>query len=97
MRNIYSIGGAVQASGGLYLERPADDELYLLCRELKFAYVLTARQMGKSSLIIHTAQRLQADGFRTIIVDLSPFSHDKISAEQWFLTLISQITRNLQL
>src|SRR4051812_21917851 len=45
---VYTTGGTVQAGGGVYLSRRADDELLALCREGEFAFVLTARQMGKS-------------------------------------------------
>lgn len=54
-RSIYTTGGTVQAGGGIYLSRQADDELLRLCREGQFAYVLTSRQMGKSSLMVQTA------------------------------------------
>ena len=67
---IYTVGGAVQAYSGLYIERSADRELLDLCRQGVFAYVLTARQMGKSSLMVSTAERLAQDGVRSVIVDL---------------------------
>ena len=46
-QSIYTVGGTVQASGGLYLPRKVDEELLALCRAGTFAYVLTSRQMGK--------------------------------------------------
>ena len=46
---IYTVGGAVQADQGIYITRRADQELFNLCRNGTFAYVLTARQMGKSA------------------------------------------------
>ena len=55
----YSVGGTVQASGGYYVERSADQELLDLCLKGEFAYVLTSRQMGKSSLMIRTADTLR--------------------------------------
>jgi len=63
----YTTGGTVQAQeGGLYLVRPADQQLLELCRQSRFAYVLTPRQLGKSSLMIRTAEELQAEGFRSL-------------------------------
>ena len=53
-------GGTVQAGGGVYLERHADRELLEHCRAGDFTYILTSRQMGKSSLMIRTAERLAA-------------------------------------
>ncbi|MEO0888491.1 MAG: hypothetical protein AAFY54_21570, partial [Cyanobacteria bacterium J06648_10] len=53
--SMYTVGGTVQANeGGLYISRRADGELLQLCEDSKFAYVLTPRQMGKSSLMIRT-------------------------------------------
>jgi hypothetical protein len=60
--NPYTLGGTVQAVEGIYLTRPADDELLALCREGVFAYILTAQQMGKSSLMINTVKRLADEG-----------------------------------
>ena len=51
---IYTVGGTVQAGGGIYIPRRADKELLALCRSRTFAYVLTPRQMGKSSLMVQT-------------------------------------------
>ena len=32
-QTIYTVGGTVQAGGGLYIKRKADDELLELCRQ----------------------------------------------------------------
>jgi hypothetical protein len=70
--SLYTTGGTVQAQeGGLYLVRPADQQLLELCRQSRFAYVLTPRQLGKSSLMIRTAEELLAEGFRAVTVDLT--------------------------
>jgi hypothetical protein len=76
-------GGTVQAGGGVYLPRRADDELLKHCRAGDFTYVLTSRQMGKSSLMIHTAERLAADGVLPVIIDLTEFGA-QTTAEQWY-------------
>ncbi len=51
-RMVFTVGGTVQAGGGRYLRRKVDDEFLQLCRNGEFAFVLTARQMGKSSLMV---------------------------------------------
>src|SRR4051794_31565011 len=66
--SIYVAGGTLQAGGGLYLARRADEELRALCREGTFAYVLTARQLGKSSLMVRTAERLAEEGVRSVTI-----------------------------
>jgi AAA-like domain len=70
-QSIYTVGGTVQASGGLYLSRKVDEELLALCRAGTFAYVLTSRQMGKSSLMVRTAEQLAEDGIHAVIIDLT--------------------------
>src|SRR3712207_2422205 len=80
-RSLYTPGGTVQAGGGVYLSRRADDELFALCREGTFAFVLTARQMGKSSLMTRTAERLIEDGVRSVIIDLNALG-TRLTVEQ---------------
>ena len=80
----YTTGGTVQAQeGGLYLQRPADQQLLALCQQSRFAYVLTPRQLGKSSLMIRTAEQLQAEGFRAVMVDLSQIG-TRAEADTWY-------------
>ena len=94
--SIYTTGGTVQAGGGIYLPRRADDELLELCRAGQFAYVLTPRQMGKSSLMVRTAQRLEAEGATSIVIDLTKIGTE-VTAEQWYLGLLTEIDDALML
>jgi len=95
-RPIYTTGGTVQAGGGIYLERQADQELLNLCRQGTFAYVLTPRQMGKSSLMVQTAERLSQEGIRSVIIDLTALGVG-VTAEQWYLGLLTIIEEQLDL
>jgi hypothetical protein len=88
--SIYTIGETVQAEGGIYIPRQADDELLELCRSGTFAYILTARQMGKSSLMVRTAGRLADAGVQTAIVDLTKLG-TQFSAEEWYRGLLVEI------
>ncbi len=92
----YTVGGTVQASGGIYIERKADQELFKLCREGAFAYVLTSRQVGKSSLMVRTAEQLEKEGVRPVIIDLTEFGI-QVSAEAWYLGLLTTIVDDLSL
>jgi len=80
-------GGTVQAGGGIYLPRRADDELLEHCLAGDFTYILTSRQMGKSSLMIRAAERLVDKGAVPIVVDLTEFGA-KTTAEQWYKGLL---------
>src|SRR5262245_46828750 len=93
---IYTTGGTVQAGGGLYLSRRADDELFNLCRQSAFAYVLTARQTSKSSLMVRTAERLTKENVRSVMIDLTQIGA-QVTPEQWYLGLIAIIEDQLAL
>jgi WD40 repeat protein len=90
----FTIGGAVQAGGGVYIERAADFELLELCRAGTYAYVLAPRQMGKSSLMIHTIGQLTAEGVRSVLIDLQTLGSET-SADQWYAGLLAIISGNL--
>jgi hypothetical protein len=93
---IYTVGGTVQAGGGIYVPRQADEELLNLCRNRTFAYVLTPRQMGKSSLMVQTARTLEQEGVRTVIIDLTEIG-TQATAEEWYLGLLTLLEDQLEL
>jgi hypothetical protein len=95
--SFYTTGGTVQAQeGGLYLVRPADQQLLELCRQSRFAYVLTPRQLGKSSLMIRTAEELLAEGFRAVMVDLTQIGTGS-DAEKWYGDVLEVVADQLEL
>ncbi|MBO0858781.1 MAG: AAA-like domain-containing protein [Chloracidobacterium sp.] len=93
---IYTLEGTVQAGAGIYLSRRADDELLNLCRQGAFACVLTARQMGKSSLMVQTAERLARENIRSVMIDLTLIGAH-VTHEQWYMGLLSIIVDQLSL
>src|SRR5262245_38639072 len=93
---IYTTAGTVQTSNGFYLLRRADDELFNLCRQSAFAYVLTARQTGKSSLMVRTADRLAKENIRSMMIDLTQIG-GQVTPEQWYLGLIAIIENQMAL
>ncbi len=89
---MFVAGGAVQAGGGIYLERDADRELLRHCLAGDFTYILTSRQMGKSSLMYRAAERLADGGARPVIIDLTELGA-QTTADQWykgFLLLVQE-------
>lgn len=88
-------GGTLPLSVPSYVKRPADDELFDLALAGEFCYALTPRQMGKSSLMVRTAQRLQEHGIRTAIIDLTESGTG--AAETWYLDLLAEVADQLAL
>jgi hypothetical protein len=60
--SFYVTGGTLPPGVPSYVERQADKDLYEGLSRGEFCYVLTSRQMGKSSLMVHAAARLREDG-----------------------------------
>ncbi|NET50807.1 MAG: hypothetical protein F6K09_19370, partial [Merismopedia sp. SIO2A8] len=87
----------VQAEDGTYLERRADGELFQLCRQGQYAYVLTSRQMGKSSLMLATAKKLHSEKIKTAIVDLQGIGQDTANIDQWYIGVLVVLTDQLEL
>src|SRR5207244_1900912 len=81
--SFYVTGGTLRLDAPCYVERRADRELHEALVRGDFCYVLTSRQMGKSSLMVHTAARLRAEGVQVAILDLTAIGQN-LSAEQWY-------------
>ncbi|MFG6097372.1 AAA-like domain-containing protein [Leptothoe sp. ISB3NOV94-8A] len=93
--SIYTVGGTVQANEkGIYIPRQADTALLRLCRESTFAYILTPRQMGKSSLMIRTAEQLIEEGIQAVIVDLTQIG-TQVSADEWYSDFLDLVASQL--
>ena len=60
--DFFVAGGTLRPQAPSYVVRPADQDLYESARYGEFCYVLTARQVGKSSLMVRTAEQLRAEG-----------------------------------
>ncbi len=92
----FVVGGPVQAADGLYLKRPADDELFTACQNGELSYVLASRQIGKSSLMYETGKRLRKDGKKVVVIDLNEIGHPE-NADSWYFSLLRMLVRSLNL
>jgi hypothetical protein len=93
---VFVAGGTVQAGGGVYLERAADRDVLEHCRAGDFTYILTSRQMGKSSLMIRTAERLTGEKLLPVIVDLTELG-TQTTPEQWYKGFLFAVQEQLGL
>src|SRR5215210_5029289 len=90
----YVTGGTLRQDASSYVERQADADLYQGLTRGEFCYVLTARQMGKSSLMVRTAARLRQEGANAAILDLTVIGQN-LTPEQWYSGLLATLGEQL--
>ena len=93
---IYKTAGLVEMDQ--YVSRKADQQLLNLCQKGDYAYVLTSRQVGKSSLVFHTAEKLKKLEIPVIpvIIDLQGMGATP-TQEQWYLGFLLKVVERLNL
>lgn len=94
--SFYVTGGSLPPDTLSYVERRADTELTEALRRGEFCYVLTSRQMGKSSLMVRTAARLREEGLTVAVLDLTALGQN-LSADQWYFGLLGRLGEQLDL
>ena len=75
--------------------RAADTDFLSAVTRGEFCYVLTPRQMGKTSLMARTVAALQGHT-ATVVIDLTQIGA-QLSADEWYFGLARSISRQLRL
>ena len=94
--SFYVTGGTLRRNAPSYVSRLADTELYEALSRSEFCYVLTSRQMGKSSLMVRTVKRLREDNVAVAVLDLTAIGQN-LTVEQWYDGLMSRLGQQLGL
>ncbi|MCP4696522.1 MAG: hypothetical protein GY862_06705 [Gammaproteobacteria bacterium] len=96
MQDFYITGGTLPLDATSYVERRADSELFDALRNGDFCYVLTSRQMGKSSLMVRAAMKLRQAGGKAVILDLTALGTN-LTPEQWYDGLLMRLGEQLDM
>lgn len=94
--SFFVVGGTLRRDAPSYIERAADQSLYHALQAGEICYLLTARQMGKSSLMVRTAARLRENGARVAVLDLTSLGQN-LTAEQWYNGLVERAGQQFRL
>ena len=92
----YVTGGTLRQDAACYVERQADKDLLDGLLKGEFCYVLTSRQMGKSSLMVRTAGKLREQGTHVAVLDLTAIGQN-LTPEQWYDGLVLRMGRQLRM
>ena len=90
----YTIGGPLKKDAPSYIAREADRQLYEALKASNFCFVLNSRQMGKSSLRVQVMNRLQQEGIKCGVVDISTLNSAS-NEEEWYYNFVKKLATSL--
>ena len=80
-----------------YVVRSADRNLYKALKQGEFCYILNARQMGKSSLMVRMMHHLNHEGFSCAAIDMTRIGSENVTPEQWYKGFAVELWRSFSL
>lgn len=93
----YQIGGSLPMNAPTYVVRSADRLLYQALKRGEFCYILNARQMGKSSLMVHMMHHIQQEGFSCAAIDITRLGSENVTPAQWYKGFAVELWQNFNL
>ena len=93
----YQVGGSLPMDSPTYVVRSADRTLYKTIKQGEFCYILNARQMGKSSLMVRMINHLQSEGVSCAAIDMTRIGSENVTPEQWYKGLAVELWRSFGL
>ncbi|WP_342663851.1 AAA-like domain-containing protein [Cylindrospermum stagnale] len=93
----YQVGGSLPFNASTYVRRQADEVLFQGLLRGEFCYVFNSRQMGKSSLRVQSTHRLQAEGVRCGVIDITAIGTREVTPEQWYASILGLLVKTFKL
>jgi len=93
----YQVGGSLPMNSPTYVVRQGDRTLYKALKQGQFCYVLNARQMGKSSLMVRMIDHFNHEGYKCAAIDLTHIGTENLTEEQWYKGLAFDLLRSFNL
>lgn len=82
--SFYKVGGCLHSEASTYVVRQADVGLLAALQAREFCYVFSARQMGKSSLLVRVKADLHQAGARCAYLDMTRLGSNGLTQAQWY-------------
>lgn len=92
-KRFYQVGGTLSVDAPSYIPRRADQELLEHVTAGDFCYILTPRQMGKSSLVVRTFAQLKKKRIHSVLIDLQGKIEHGMTAEAFYAGLLDTLRK----